>query len=108
MCAIAGRLDQRLCAIRLFQEITPLPAFPDVPSTDVVCDADGAVDPVWSRAAAPRVLGVEALELAGGHSPFRLSLPDWRRCCAQSLPMKAEHQRLNQPELAAARFPAPR
>jgi Alpha/beta hydrolase family len=52
------------------QERTPLVAFPKVPANSIVCEADRAVNPVWSRAAARSVLGVEPIELDGGHSPF--------------------------------------
>ncbi len=55
---------------RVSQEITPLAAFPDVPASSILCTADRAVDPAWSRAAAQGVLGVQPIELSGGHSPF--------------------------------------
>jgi hypothetical protein len=55
---------------RVSQEITPLAAFPDVPASSILCEADRVVDPTWSRAAAQRVLGVQPIELQGGHSPF--------------------------------------
>jgi hypothetical protein len=48
----------------------PLPALPAVPSLYVLCTEDRAVDPAWSRAAARERLGVEAVELPGGHSPM--------------------------------------
>lgn len=52
------------------QETTPLARWPDVPAHYVVCAADRAVNPTWSRRAARERLGVEPLELDGGHSPF--------------------------------------
>jgi pimeloyl-ACP methyl ester carboxylesterase len=55
---------------RIMQEITPLIEFADLPASYIVCASDRAVDPAWSRAAARRVLGVEPIELGGGHSPF--------------------------------------
>jgi pimeloyl-ACP methyl ester carboxylesterase len=55
---------------RVLRETTPLSAIPDVASSYFVCDADRAIDPTWSRAAARQALGVEPVELTGGHSPF--------------------------------------
>lgn len=55
-------------------EPSPLVAWPDVTSISVLCREDAAIDPAWSRRAAHDRLGVEALELGGGHSPF-LSRP---------------------------------
>jgi pimeloyl-ACP methyl ester carboxylesterase len=48
----------------------PLAAFPDAPVTSVVCADDRAVDPAWCRYVAEHWLGVEPIELPGGHSPF--------------------------------------
>lgn len=43
---------------------------PAVPTTYLVCTEDRMLDPSWSRRVAERRLGVRAVELAGGHSPF--------------------------------------
>jgi len=51
-----------------------LPALPPVPATYVVAAEDRIVNPAWSRRAAPERLGVEPIELPGGHSPY-LSRP---------------------------------
>lgn len=51
-------------------EITPLTGWPDVPSAYILCRGDRAFNPDWARAAARERLGVEALEIDGGHSPF--------------------------------------
>jgi pimeloyl-ACP methyl ester carboxylesterase len=59
---------------RVTTEATPLGVWPGVPSSYVLCVDDRAVNPGWSRRVARAVLGVEAVELAGGHSPF-LSRP---------------------------------
>jgi hypothetical protein len=59
---------------RVSQETSPLAAFPEVPTSSILCKADRVVDPAWSRAAALRVLGIRPIELSGGHSPF-LSQP---------------------------------
>ncbi len=52
------------------RERCPLDALPDCPSAYVLVRADGVVSPEWSRRAAREQLGVTALELDGGHSPF--------------------------------------
>jgi pimeloyl-ACP methyl ester carboxylesterase len=57
-------------AYRIMGEITPLEAWPDVPLASIVCRDDRAVNIAWARAAARDQLGVEAVELDGGHSPF--------------------------------------
>jgi pimeloyl-ACP methyl ester carboxylesterase len=55
---------------RVMNEITPLTAWPDVESRSIVCRDDRALNPDWVRKAARERLGVEAIELDGGHSPF--------------------------------------
>lgn len=67
---------QRLRAqcYRVLSEPTPLAAWPDVERASIVCAADRAINPEWVRAAARDRLGVGAIELPGGHSPF-LSRP---------------------------------
>ncbi len=59
---------------RTMSEITPLEAWPDVECRSIVCADDHTIDPGWVRAAARKRLGVKAVELPGGHSPF-LSRP---------------------------------
>ncbi|HLF42300.1 MAG TPA: alpha/beta hydrolase [Acidimicrobiia bacterium] len=54
----------------VFDEASPLRAWPDVSSAYIVCGQDRALDPEWSRATARDRLGVTAIELSGGHSPF--------------------------------------
>ena len=51
-------------------EPCPLTAWPDVPSSYVLCRDDGAVGAEWARQAARERLGVVAQELSGAHSPF--------------------------------------
>jgi pimeloyl-ACP methyl ester carboxylesterase len=55
---------------RFMSEVTPLTEWPDVPCRSVVCRDDRALNPEWGRTAARARLGVEAVELDGGHSPF--------------------------------------
>jgi hypothetical protein len=51
-------------------ETTPLTAFPDVPTTYVMCRDDRAVSPEWAAAVVPERLRVEPVWVEGGHSPF--------------------------------------
>jgi pimeloyl-ACP methyl ester carboxylesterase len=55
---------------RVFAETSPLKRWPDVESRSIVCADDRAINPEWVRSAARDRLGVEAVELAGGHSPM--------------------------------------
>jgi hypothetical protein len=52
----------------------PAGGWPDIPASYIVCADDRCVAPAWSRRVSRERLGVEAIELAGGHSPF-LSRP---------------------------------
>ncbi|MDQ6616971.1 MAG: alpha/beta hydrolase [Actinomycetota bacterium] len=56
------------------QEPCPLQAWPQVPSSYILCTDDSALSPQWARRAANDRLGQPAHELPGGHSPF-LSRP---------------------------------
>jgi pimeloyl-ACP methyl ester carboxylesterase len=70
--AVARWATQRLRpqSYGVLNEITPLKAWPDVESRSIVCRDDRAVNPAWVRTAARERLGVEAVEIGGGHSPF--------------------------------------
>ena len=57
-------------AYRVLHEVTPLGAWPEVESHSIVCRDDRAINPDWVRAAAHERLGVDAVEIDGGHSPF--------------------------------------
>lgn len=57
-------------AYRVMSETTPLTTWPDVESRSIVCRDDRAVNPAWVRTAARERLGIDAIELGGGHSPF--------------------------------------
>jgi pimeloyl-ACP methyl ester carboxylesterase len=52
------------------RERCPLTYLPGVPVTYVLCREDRVVSPDWSRHVARGWLGVEPLELPGGHAPF--------------------------------------
>jgi pimeloyl-ACP methyl ester carboxylesterase len=58
----------------LGREVTPLPTWPDVPCAYIVCTDDRTATPAWARRAARERLGVEPIEIPGGHCPF-LSRP---------------------------------
>ncbi len=57
-------------AYRALGEITPLTGWPDVERHSIVCRDDRAINPDWVRQAARERLGVEPIEIDGGHSPF--------------------------------------
>jgi pimeloyl-ACP methyl ester carboxylesterase len=52
------------------REITPLKRWPDCEVTSIVCAGDEVLSPDWSRRIARDVLGVDPVELPGGHSPM--------------------------------------
>jgi pimeloyl-ACP methyl ester carboxylesterase len=47
-----------------------LDAYPDVPTTSIVCSDDQLVIPTWSRKFAQTRMGAELVEMPGSHSPF--------------------------------------
>lgn len=51
---------------KITAEPSPLIAWPDVPTTSVLCTEDRVIDADWARAHAPG----ELVELPGDHSPF--------------------------------------
>ena len=55
---------------RVFEQPSPLKAWPDARCVSILCDQDRALDPDWSRSTARDRLGVTAIELNCGHSPF--------------------------------------
>src|SRR5271165_268945 len=57
------------------REKCPLDAWPDVPSSYVLCAEDRIIGPRWSRRVSVERLGAPAIELPGSHSPF-LSRPE--------------------------------
>ena len=52
------------------REVTPLEAWPEVEALAVVCADDRSRSPDWLRSEARRRLGVEPVELPGGHCSF--------------------------------------
>jgi pimeloyl-ACP methyl ester carboxylesterase len=60
----------RLQCVVPYRVPCPLEAMPEVESVYVMCAEDRMINPAWSRAAAPERLGVQPVELPGGHSPM--------------------------------------
>jgi pimeloyl-ACP methyl ester carboxylesterase len=58
----------------LGREVTPLQTWPRVPCAYIACTDDWTATPGWARRAARERLGVEPVEIPGGHCPF-LSRP---------------------------------
>lgn len=52
------------------RETSPLERWPDCELASLVCADDELVTPAWSRRIARHVLGVEPVELSGGHFPM--------------------------------------
>ncbi len=73
---LARRAWQRLRpqSATLLREPSPLRRWPDAPSSYIVMADDRAINASWCRRMARERLGVEPIELPGGHSPF-LSRP---------------------------------
>ena len=55
---------------RVMSEASPLASWPQVPADYILCRDDRAANPAWGRLAARERLGVGAVEIDGGHSPF--------------------------------------
>jgi Alpha/beta hydrolase family len=72
--ALASARKLRPQQWRVTQEVTPLRAWPAVPAAYILCADDRVVSRAYSSHAARELLGVEAIEMPGGHSPF-LSRP---------------------------------
>jgi pimeloyl-ACP methyl ester carboxylesterase len=56
-------------ARRALAEIFPLERWPELPSSYILCREDRTVRPEWLRRAAWERLGINAIELPGGHCP---------------------------------------
>lgn len=65
--AFSNLQDQRSpCCLT---EVTPLQTFPEAEYAYIVCTDDRIISPTWSKYAARKRLGVEAIEVSGGHYP---------------------------------------
>jgi len=72
--ALAAARQLRRQYWRVTQEVTPLRQWPAVPAAYVLCTDDRMVSRAYAVRAARLQLGVDPIELPGGHSPF-LSRP---------------------------------
>ena len=72
--AIAAARKLRPQYWKVTQEVTPLRQWPAVPAAYVLCTDDRMVSRAYALRAARLQLGVDPIELPGGHSPF-LSRP---------------------------------
>jgi hypothetical protein len=68
------RTRMRMYAERAMTEVFPLEELPEVSSSYILCSDDRTITADWSRRTARERLGVEAVELPGGHCPY-LSRP---------------------------------
>lgn len=68
--ALARRLAARLRPLAPTPEPFPLASHPDVPTAVVLTTGDELFEPAWIRFMARELLGVEPVELAGGHFPM--------------------------------------
>ena len=59
-----------MLARRAILEVCPLSTWPAVPSSYILCLDDKTIQPEWSRRAARERLGVDSMELPGGHCPY--------------------------------------
>jgi pimeloyl-ACP methyl ester carboxylesterase len=55
---------------RVWDESYPLQKWPGVAASYIVCSQDRTILPAWSRKVARTQLGVEPIELSGGHCPY--------------------------------------
>lgn len=55
-------------------DVSPIDRFPDIDTISIVCADDRVVSPAWSRRVARSRLGIDCIELPGGHAPM-LSRP---------------------------------
>lgn len=62
-------------AKRAMEEPCPLKSWPSVAATYIACADDRTITPAWQRKSARELLGVEPVELPGGHCP-NISRPE--------------------------------
>jgi pimeloyl-ACP methyl ester carboxylesterase len=67
-----ARIFPRLCgqSFRMWSREYPMKRWPDTEIVSILCTDDRAMSREWTRWAARNRLGVEPIELPGGHSPF--------------------------------------
>lgn len=65
--AISKLRDMR--SLSYLTEVTPLQTLPDLDYTYILGKDDRIISPTWSKYAAHKRLGIEAIEMPGGHYP---------------------------------------
>jgi pimeloyl-ACP methyl ester carboxylesterase len=73
--ASARAIAQRLRPLAPITEPYPLPGHPDIPTVLIYAAEDEIFEPAWERFMASELLGIEPIELPGGHFPM-LERPD--------------------------------
>jgi pimeloyl-ACP methyl ester carboxylesterase len=73
--ATASALAQRLRPLAPAPGDYPLPGHPDTPTVLVYATEDELFEPAWERFMATELLGIEPIEIVGGHFPM-LEDPD--------------------------------
>jgi pimeloyl-ACP methyl ester carboxylesterase len=66
----AGALAERLCPMAPPAGPYPLPGHPEIPAVLVYAADDELFEPAWERFMARELLGVEPIEIPGGHFPM--------------------------------------
>ena len=87
---VARALAQRLHPATPPPDEFPLPAHPDVPTALVYASEDEIFEPAWERFMARELLGIEAIEIPGGHFPM---LEDPAALAELLHRLAAEHER---------------
>jgi pimeloyl-ACP methyl ester carboxylesterase len=67
---VAEELAERLRPAVPAPDDFPLPGHPDVPTALIYASEDEFFEPDWERLMAREVLGVEPIEIPGGHFPM--------------------------------------
>jgi hypothetical protein len=65
----AMKTRRLMVARQAMLEIFPLDRWPAVPCSYIACSEDRTIQPIWSRRVSRERLGVEPIELQGGHCP---------------------------------------
>jgi pimeloyl-ACP methyl ester carboxylesterase len=84
VAAAVAQLRPQAGAVRA--GVFPDGGWPQIPSAYILCTEDPVVSPDWSRRVARERLGVEPLELPGGHSPMLSRPQDLARLLASLTP----------------------
>ncbi|MDQ6810472.1 MAG: alpha/beta hydrolase [Actinomycetota bacterium] len=92
--ATASDLAQRLRPLAPLTADSPQPRFPDIPTVLVYAAEDEIFEPAWERFMATELLGIEPIEIPGGHFPM-LEDPDALASLLDRLAL--EHARASHP-----------